>query len=108
MSDLGLLWISLGSARSELWAPIADQKPTLSGTESRLGFAWVRRLSGLSAKEVKTVDANQVRNIKKEDFEEALRRIRRSVAPDSLKQYEDWNSEYGAAMYESTTEHLFE
>ncbi|XP_052697099.1 spastin-like isoform X1 [Crassostrea angulata] len=56
-------------------------------------------IRGLSAKEVKTVDANQVRNIKKEDFEEALRRIRRSVAPDSLKQYEDWNSEYGAVGF---------
>ncbi|XP_062610600.1 spastin-like [Saccostrea cucullata] len=50
----------------------------------------------LSTKEVKTVDANQVRNITQKDFLEALKRIRRSVAPESLHQYETWNLEYGA------------
>ncbi|XP_022332856.1 spastin-like isoform X2 [Crassostrea virginica] len=53
----------------------------------------------LSAKEVKTVDANQVRNIIANDFIEALKRIRRSVAPDSLQQYEVWNSEFGAVGF---------
>ncbi|XP_061173837.1 spastin-like isoform X2 [Saccostrea echinata] len=50
----------------------------------------------LSAKEVKTVDANQVRHITENDFFEALKRIRRSVAQESLQQYETWNFEYGA------------
>ncbi|KAJ8309166.1 hypothetical protein KUTeg_014040 [Tegillarca granosa] len=50
----------------------------------------------LSASEVKTVDANKVRDIKMQDFMESFKRIRKSVPLETLDRYEQWNREYGA------------
>jgi spastin len=49
----------------------------------------------MSVKEVRTVDANKVRDINMADFLEAVKRIRRSVPLDTLTKYEEWNKEYG-------------
>ncbi|XP_070180841.1 spastin-like isoform X2 [Littorina saxatilis] len=49
----------------------------------------------LSMVEVRSVDANKVRDIKMSDFLEAVKRIRRSVPMETLVKYEQWNREYG-------------
>lgn len=48
----------------------------------------------LDVEQVKNVDPTAVRGIKEEDFFGALKRIRRSVAPQSLEAYERWSQEY--------------
>ncbi|XP_063428259.1 spastin-like isoform X2 [Mytilus trossulus] len=50
----------------------------------------------LSASEVKTVQASNVRGISVEDFLQSLQRIRRSVPQGTLQKYEEWNRDYGA------------
>ncbi|KAL8610922.1 hypothetical protein ACOMHN_042540 [Nucella lapillus] len=49
----------------------------------------------LSVTEVRSVDANKVRDIRMSDFLESVKRIRRSVPVETLLKYEDWNREYG-------------
>ncbi|KAI5740706.1 hypothetical protein M8J76_006341 [Diaphorina citri] len=49
----------------------------------------------LNADQVIKVDLKSVRNISYRDFLESLKRIRRSVSPSSLIQYEAWNRDYG-------------
>ncbi|XP_076312370.1 spastin isoform X4 [Tachypleus tridentatus] len=45
--------------------------------------------------EVCNVDPESMRQITMEDFNESLKRIRRSVPSQSLTQYEKWNQEFG-------------
>ncbi|XP_051166630.1 spastin isoform X2 [Leptopilina boulardi] len=49
----------------------------------------------LNPEQVKEVDLNHVRNITIQDFLDSLKRIRRSVSPDSLAAFEKWSLEYG-------------
>ncbi|XP_076464285.1 spastin-like isoform X2 [Babylonia areolata] len=49
----------------------------------------------LSMTEVRSVDANKVRDITMSDFMESVKRIRRSVPVETLQKYEEWNREYG-------------
>lgn len=49
----------------------------------------------LDPEEVKFMDPKRMRDICLKDFIEALRRIRRSVAPPTLDQYDRWNKEFG-------------
>ncbi|XP_077296767.1 spastin isoform X10 [Arctopsyche grandis] len=49
----------------------------------------------LNAEQVKCMEPSAVRNITYEDFLDALKRIRRSVSPQSLIAYEKWSLEYG-------------
>lgn len=49
----------------------------------------------LNADQLIKVDLNNVRNISYRDFLESLKRIRRSVSPASLVQYETWNRDFG-------------
>ena len=49
----------------------------------------------LPVDQVHEVELNQVRDIRLEDFLEALKRIRRSVPQDSLSKYAEWNEQYG-------------
>lgn len=51
--------------------------------------------SELNAEQVKCMEPSAVRNITYEDFLESLKRIRRSVSPQSLIAYEKWSLEYG-------------
>ncbi|XP_055378237.1 spastin isoform X2 [Condylostylus longicornis] len=49
----------------------------------------------LNVEQVKNVDISAVRKIAEKDFHNSLKRIRRSVAPQSLNSYEKWAQEYG-------------
>ncbi|XP_048842968.1 spastin-like isoform X2 [Brienomyrus brachyistius] len=49
----------------------------------------------LRPEQVKNMAANEVRNIRFNDFIESLKKIKRSVAPQTLDLYVRWNREYG-------------
>lgn len=49
----------------------------------------------LDPDQVKEVDLNLVRNISVRDFLDSLKRVRRSVSPNSLAAYEKWSNEFG-------------
>ncbi|CAL8329423.1 unnamed protein product [Merluccius merluccius] len=45
--------------------------------------------------QVRNMAAREVRNIRSEDFLDSLKKIRSSVAPQTLETYRRWNAEYG-------------
>ncbi|XP_072559566.1 spastin [Paramormyrops kingsleyae] len=49
----------------------------------------------LRPEQVKNMSANEVRNIRFSDFMESLKKIKRSVGPQTLDLYVRWNKEYG-------------
>ncbi|XP_061087025.1 spastin isoform X2 [Conger conger] len=49
----------------------------------------------LKPEQVKKMTANEMRNIKFCDFEESLKKIKRSVSPQTLELYARWNRQYG-------------
>ncbi|KAG7492886.1 hypothetical protein MATL_G00019280 [Megalops atlanticus] len=49
----------------------------------------------LKPEQVKNMAANEMRNIKFSDFVESLKKIKRSVSPQTLDLYVRWNKEYG-------------
>ncbi|XP_030635672.1 spastin isoform X2 [Chanos chanos] len=49
----------------------------------------------LRPEQVRNMAANEMRNIRFSDFVESLKRIKRSVSPQTLDQYIRWNREYG-------------
>ncbi|KAI1894694.1 hypothetical protein AGOR_G00118390 [Albula goreensis] len=49
----------------------------------------------LKPEQVKNMAANEVRNIRISDFVESLKKIKRSVSPQTLELYVRWNQEYG-------------
>lgn len=49
----------------------------------------------LQPEQVKEMDPGAVRGITINDFLESLKRIRRSVSPQSLVAYEKWSLQYG-------------
>ncbi|XP_044010767.1 spastin isoform X2 [Aphidius gifuensis] len=49
----------------------------------------------LDPDQVKLLDLNLVRNINIRDFLDSLKRIRRSVSPNSLAAYEKWSNQFG-------------
>ncbi|KAL0983675.1 hypothetical protein UPYG_G00131160 [Umbra pygmaea] len=49
----------------------------------------------LGPEQVKNMAASEIRNIRYRDFEDSLKRIKPSVNPTTLNQYERWNTEYG-------------
>eukprot|EP00919_Chromeraceae_sp_WS-2016_P056580 GHVR01134299.1.p1 GENE.GHVR01134299.1~~GHVR01134299.1.p1 ORF type:complete len:462 (-),score=123.98 GHVR01134299.1:100-1485(-) len=50
---------------------------------------------GISQTELKTTKAEDLRPIELTDFKEALKVIRASVGPETLKAYDTWNSKFG-------------
>lgn len=52
-------------------------------------------ITELSPDQVRDMDANEVRCIMLTDFLDSLKRIRRSVPPETLEKYVKWNREYG-------------
>jgi SpoVK/Ycf46/Vps4 family AAA+-type ATPase len=62
-------------------------------TEASLGPIRCLIKSGVS---IETVDADQVRPISFEDFEEALQNVRPSVSESDLNHYLDWNEAFGS------------
>ncbi|XP_056312512.1 spastin isoform X2 [Danio aesculapii] len=49
----------------------------------------------LKPEQVRNMSANEMRDIRFSDFLESLKRIKRSVSPQTLDQYVRWNREYG-------------
>ncbi|XP_053680895.1 spastin [Anopheles nili] len=49
----------------------------------------------LNVEEVKNMDPTKLRSIRESDFHNSLKRIRRSVAPQSLVAYEKWLQDFG-------------
>ncbi|XP_078255206.1 spastin isoform X2 [Rhinoraja longicauda] len=49
----------------------------------------------LKPEEVRSMAASEVRKIKLSDFEDSLRKIKRSVGPQTLEGYRRWNEDYG-------------
>lgn len=49
----------------------------------------------LHVEQLKNLDPNALRLITENDFKNSLKRIRRSVAPQSLIAYEKWSQDYG-------------
>nr|NP_001303437.1 spastin, isoform F [Drosophila melanogaster]ALI30635.1 spastin, isoform F [Drosophila melanogaster] len=49
----------------------------------------------LNVEQVKCLDISAMRAITEQDFHSSLKRIRRSVAPQSLNSYEKWSQDYG-------------
>lgn len=49
----------------------------------------------LQPEQVKEMDPNALRSITIDDFLDSLKRIRRSVSPQSLVAYEKWSLQYG-------------
>lgn len=54
-------------------------------------------IRGLDLDQVKEMDLSKVRQITMNDFQNSLKRIRKSVSPSSLKEFEKWSLEYGVA-----------
>ncbi|KAG7397290.1 Fidgetin-like protein 1 [Phytophthora boehmeriae] len=51
--------------------------------------------------DIRTMDAESVRPINLDDFKEALRGVRSSVATKDLAFYKEWNEEFGSFAFES-------
>ncbi|KAG6591167.1 fidgetin-like protein [Phytophthora cinnamomi] len=51
--------------------------------------------------DIRTMDADNVRPINLDDFKEALRGVRSSVATKDLAFYKEWNAEFGSFAFES-------
>lgn len=52
-------------------------------------------IRGLDLQEVKEMDLSKVRQITMNDFHNSLKRVKKSVSPSSLKEFERWAQEFG-------------
>lgn len=53
----------------------------------------------LDVEQVKNLDPTALRSINEKDFINSLKRIRRSVAPQSIQAYEKWSQSYGDVTF---------
>ncbi|XP_065342921.1 spastin isoform X2 [Cloeon dipterum] len=98
MALLGRLLAKQGSPLSEKdLAQLARLTEGYSGSDltALAKDAALGPIRELDPDQVRCLDPKHMRNIKLQDFTESLKRIRKSVSPLSLVQYEKWNSEYG-------------
>ncbi|CAB3380590.1 Hypothetical predicted protein [Cloeon dipterum] len=98
MALLGRLLSKQGSPLSEKdLAQLARLTEGYSGSDltALAKDAALGPIRELDPDQVRCLDPKHMRNIKLQDFTESLKRIRKSVSPLSLVQYEKWNSEYG-------------
>lgn len=49
----------------------------------------------LKPEQVKNMSASEMRNIKLSDFTESLKKIKRSLSPQTLEAYIRWNKDFG-------------
>ena len=49
----------------------------------------------LKPEQVKNMSASEMRNIRLSDFTESLKKIKRSVSPQTLEAYIRWNKDFG-------------
>ena len=54
--------------------------------------------------DIRNIDVNDVRPITIDDFHEAIRGVKPSVAQKDLKEYLDWNNEFGSFRYDPAVE----
>lgn len=47
-------------------------------------------------KDVSSIEANEIRPLKLQDFKEALKNVRQSVNGKDLQKFLDWNDSYGS------------
>jgi katanin p60 ATPase-containing subunit A1 len=56
-----------------------------------------RRISGLSSEEIKNLSKDELElPVTMEDFNDAIRRVNKSVSADDLRRYEKWMQEFGS------------
>uniref|UniRef100_A0A1B6G657 microtubule-severing ATPase n=2 Tax=Cuerna arida TaxID=1464854 RepID=A0A1B6G657_9HEMI len=84
--------LSMGELRSLAALTDGYSGSDLTGLAKDAALGPIRELN---TEQVRSLDPLRVRNITFQDFLEALKRIRRSVSPQSLLTYEKWNREYG-------------
>lgn len=53
----------------------------------------------IDVEEVRNVNLKEIRPITEQDFINSLKRIRRSVAPQSVTAYEKWAKDFGDVTY---------
>lgn len=53
----------------------------------------------IDMEQVKNVNLKEIRPISEQDFVNSLKRIRRSVAPQSIIAYEKWAKDYADVTY---------
>lgn len=53
----------------------------------------------IDVEQVKNLDLKEIRSITEKDFTNSLKRIRCSVAPQSIIAYERWAKDYGDVTY---------
>lgn len=51
-------------------------------------------IRGLNLDEVKDLDEAKLRQISMDDFQQSLKRVKKSVSPSSLRDFEKWSMEY--------------
>lgn len=63
---------------------------------SRFLDAALEPIRGLDLEQVKDLDASKLRHITMNDFQHSLKRIKKSVSPASLHDFEKWSQEYAS------------
>ncbi|XP_055695621.1 spastin isoform X3 [Lutzomyia longipalpis] len=76
---------------------LANQTDGYSGSDltALAKDAALEPIRELNVEQVKNMDPTKVRSITEQDFMNSLKRIRRSVAPQSLTAYEKWSQDFG-------------
>ncbi|TDH72562.1 hypothetical protein CCR75_003678 [Bremia lactucae] len=80
---------------------IAQQSKGYSGADVRALCTEAAMGPIRSCTDIRTIDAGFVRSINLDDFKEALRGVRSSVAVKDLSFYKEWNDEFGSFAFES-------
>jgi spastin len=53
-------------------------------------------IRGLDLDQVKDLDASKLRHITMSDFHNSLKRVKKSVSPSSLRDFEKWSQDYAS------------
>ncbi|XP_059613696.1 spastin isoform X2 [Phlebotomus argentipes] len=82
---------------TEAMRRLANQTEGYSGSDltALAKDAALEPIRELNVEQVKNMDPTKVRSITEQDFMNSLKRIRRSVAPQSLTAYEKWSQDFG-------------
>lgn len=101
---LQLLHITLENQASQLSGDdlqdVADATEGYSGSDmaSLCKEAAMRPIRELSCAQLQTVDLQQLRHMNREDLLGAMKIVKPSVPQSVLKEFHDWNDEFGSDM----------